>query len=77
LFGFQKEGYIEHNPFPMEIRGLVAAVDLIENVCAGKFHPKEALRIPAGKDDIIGFLEGKNENNPRLITGGGNRSGAV
>ena len=33
-------GWIEHNSFENNLQGLVAALDLATQVCAGKFYPK-------------------------------------
>lgn len=33
-------GVLEHEPFPGDLRGLVAALDLARECCAGKFFPK-------------------------------------
>lgn len=35
-----KGGWVEHEPFPHNLQGLVAALDLSTQVCAGKFFLK-------------------------------------
>ncbi len=40
LIKMQDGGWLEHATFPNELKGLVNALDLATNACAGKFYPK-------------------------------------
>ena len=39
----QEGGWVEHNPFPNDLRGLVGAMMIATDVLAGKFWLKSAL----------------------------------
>lgn len=39
LITMAKGGVLEHSPFPRELRGLIAAMDLAMNCMSGKFFP--------------------------------------
>lgn len=39
-------GTLEHEPFPQDLRGLVAALQLATEVCAGKFFPRGLAELP-------------------------------
>lgn len=34
---------LEHNPFPNDLRGFIAAMDLAINCASGKFYPMEVV----------------------------------
>ncbi len=40
FIALSKGGWIEHNEFDNNLQGLVAALDLATQCCAGKFYPK-------------------------------------
>jgi hypothetical protein len=49
---------IEHEPFPDKLEGMVAAISLSAEICAGKFFlsrvqsiPKQQLKITGGKNE--------------------------
>lgn len=59
-------GTIEHNPFPNSVQGLVSAMQLATEICAGKFFLKrvievhsdapelpETIKLKAGKGDSL------------------------
>lgn len=45
LIQMSEGGWLEHNPFPHDLRGMVAALQLATDVVAGKFYPMRAARI--------------------------------
>lgn len=44
LIRMSQGGVIEHEPFSHDVRGLVAALQLATEICAGKFFPKRVLQ---------------------------------
>jgi hypothetical protein len=58
FIAMSRGGYLEHNPFPGDLRGLVSAMTLATDCLAGKFFP-------------LGIhLEGKEKTPPRAIADG-------
>lgn len=39
-----KGGVLEHEPFPKNLEGLVTALQLATEICAGKFFPRGILK---------------------------------
>lgn len=37
---------IEHEPFPNDLQGMVAAISLSAEICAGKFYLSKVLSVP-------------------------------
>ena len=52
LIAMSQGGVIEHEPFPHNLQGLVAALQLATEICAGKFFPRRVLT-PDGKKPMI------------------------
>lgn len=49
FIALSKGGWIEHQEFENNLQGLVSALDLATQCCAGKFYPKQVV-----SDDEIG-----------------------
>lgn len=49
LIRMSKGGVIEHEPFPRTIEGLVSALQISTEVCAGKFFLKQVYEV---KDEV-------------------------
>lgn len=47
-------GWLEHNPFPRDLRGLVAAMDLARDCMAGKFFPMAVVQENQRDQRLIG-----------------------
>lgn len=43
LVRMSRGGVIEHEPFPKTIQGLVSAMQLATEICAGKFFPRQVV----------------------------------
>lgn len=53
LIRLSKGGWLEHNPFPGDLRGLVSAMSLATDCLAGKFFPMGLLErqaLPKGEE---------------------------
>ncbi len=60
FINMSRGGQIEHEPMPRDLRGLVAALQLATEVCAGKFFPRQVVRTDKGQDTTP-LLVSKNE----------------
>jgi hypothetical protein len=63
LIKLSEGGFIEHNPFPGDLRGLVAAMDLARDCIAGKFFPARIVQTKEKKfiDQAIAQIEDMTE----------------
>lgn len=57
LIRMSQGGVIEHEPFSHDVRGLVAALQLATEICAGKFFPKRVI-----PDDMKTMIQKQIEN---------------
>lgn len=51
-----KGGWLEHNPFPGDLRGLVAAMSLATDCLAGKFYPMGVVPSPGEEKPALKAL---------------------
>lgn len=57
---------VEHEPFKRNLEGLVAAISLSAEICAGKFFLSGVAQInDILKDDFLVTYNGKTEINPK------------
>lgn len=59
LIQMSNGGWIEHQPFPGDLKGLIAALDLSLNVLSGKFWV-QGVFTPAQPKEAPKFLNGGN-----------------
>lgn len=53
LISMSRGGMLEHEPFPGDLRGLVAAMTLATEVCAGKFFPRGVVKEEASAPKVF------------------------
>lgn len=57
LIKMSEGGWVEHNPFPPKPEGLVAAMQVATEVCAGKFFLKQVASPKLGLTNASSLLE--------------------
>lgn len=64
VFLFCKDGsVIEHEPFPLTLEGLVAALSLSAEVCAGKFYLNRIIKDNSVSTTTLIAGKARNEGN--------------
>lgn len=54
-------GWLEHEPLPGDLRGLVTAMTLATDCLAGKFFPAGVVALPAAEKPALKALRGPGE----------------
>jgi hypothetical protein len=54
LITMSQGGVLEHEPFPKSLQGLVSAMQLATEICAGKFFPRGVVQETGNKPMIKG-----------------------
>lgn len=58
-----KDGsFVEHEPFPPSLEGMVAAMSLAAEICAGKFFLKGVISTPPEKSNLIQIEQGNGNS---------------